>query len=78
MSLRRSFHLSYVNGWADLEYMRQLQCCGYFDTTDLVEIGGFCANQTFVDTTINSTEAFCVGPITSFADMTLNNVFRYV
>lgn len=54
-----------------------MQCCGYFNTTDLVEIGGFCADQTFVDTTVNSTGAFCVGPITNFADMTMNNIFRY-
>lgn len=58
----------------------QLRCCGYFNGTDLAEIGGnFCQNQTFISTLAsNATSNFCVTPITSFADMTLNNVFTTV
>jgi len=57
----------------------KLQCCGYFNSTDLVEIGGaFCVDQTFVDVTNNATSNFCVTPITAFADMTLNNIFSTV
>jgi len=56
-----------------------LKCCGYFNSTDLVEIGGnFCANQTFVSVTNNATGNFCVGPITAFADKTLNNIFSTI
>jgi len=57
----------------------KLSCCGYFNSTDLVEIGGnFCQNQTFVEVTNNATGNFCVTPITAFADMTLNNIFSTI
>ncbi|KLO14897.1 tetraspanin Pls1 family [Schizopora paradoxa] len=57
----------------------QLKCCGYFNSSDLSEVGGtFCANQTFIDVTNNATENFCVTPITAFADMTLNNIFSTI
>jgi len=57
----------------------KLKCCGYFNSSDLVEIGGsFCANQTFVTTTNNATGNFCVGPITSFADTLLNDMFTMI
>ncbi|KDQ60601.1 hypothetical protein JAAARDRAFT_554762 [Jaapia argillacea MUCL 33604] len=62
-----------------------LQCCGYFNGTDLLELGGnFCQNQTFVDSFLkldNTTGDFtgaCVTPITAFADSTLNDVFTTV
>jgi hypothetical protein len=58
----------------------QFQCCGYFNAQDLIVIGGnFCQNQTFanaLDTTVLSN--FCVTPITSFADNSLNYAFSYV
>jgi len=57
----------------------ELKCCGYFTSSDIVTIGGnFCANQTFVETTNNATGNFCVGPITSFADNALNNIFSTI
>jgi len=52
----------------------KLNCCGYFDFTDLVEFGGICSDEQAV-ATINQT---CVDPITNFADTTLNNVFTTV
>jgi hypothetical protein len=58
----------------------RLKCCGYFNATDLPEVGGtFCQTQDFISG-LNSTVItnFCVTPITSFADMTLNNVFTTV
>lgn len=58
----------------------QLQCCGYFNASDLVQFGGsFCQNSTFVNslnTTVTSN--FCVTPITHHVDVSLNNVFSYV
>jgi len=57
----------------------KLQCCGYFNSTDLVEIGGtFCADSNFVSVTNNATGNFCVTPITAFADYALNNTFSSI
>ena len=62
----------------------QFQCCGYFSPNDTSALtyGGFCANQTFIDTQLvnpNDTDAHrCVRPITAFTDFTLNNIFTYV
>ncbi|EIN07704.1 tetraspanin Pls1 family [Punctularia strigosozonata HHB-11173 SS5] len=56
-----------------------LKCCGYFNSTDLAVVGGnFCANETFVTVTNNATGNFCVGPITAFADVSLNNTFSTI
>jgi hypothetical protein len=53
----------------------QFQCCGYFSSSDFAEVGGkFCANSTFVQ----NVTSFCVGPVTSFADTSLNDVFTTV
>jgi len=50
-------------------------CCGYFNGTDLVEIGGtFCANSTFA----SQTQSFCWSPITNAADTTLNPIFSTI
>jgi hypothetical protein len=61
----------------------QLKCCGYFNQTDLIEFGGnhctapdFVQSQDFLNQD-NSTK-FCVGPITKFADVSLNNAFTSV
>jgi len=55
----------------------QFSCCGYFNASDLIEIGGsFCQNSTFansLNTTVTSN--FCVTPITKAADTSLNQVF---
>jgi hypothetical protein len=60
----------------------QLQCCGYFNGTDLPEIGGtFCTSQQVIDALPVDKETmtnFCVTPITKFADSTLNNIFTTV
>jgi len=64
---------------ATIEAMQNtLQCCGYFNSSDLVVIGGFCVNETFVTTTINNTQNFCVTPLTAASDFTLNNIFTSV
>lgn len=53
----------------------QLKCCGYFNSTDLAETGGqFCVDDNF----IKNVTSFCVDPITSFADSSLNTVFTTV
>jgi len=51
------------------------QCCGYFfaNETQNVVYAGFCSNMA---TAMNSTA--CVGPITSFGDYALNNIFTSV
>jgi len=51
----------------------KLSCCGYFNSTDLGTIGGFCSDATFA---ANATP--CVGPITEYADYALNNVFTTI
>ncbi|KIM48991.1 hypothetical protein M413DRAFT_438153 [Hebeloma cylindrosporum] len=57
----------------------QFKCCGYFNGTDLAEIGGFCQSQDFVNKLDPSvTTNFCVTPVTGFADVTLNNIFTTV
>ncbi|KAI5124082.1 hypothetical protein M0805_003909 [Coniferiporia weirii] len=57
----------------------KLQCCGYFNSSDLAVVGGsFCANQTFVSVTNNATGNFCVTPITKYADYALNNIFTSI
>jgi len=60
----------------------QLKCCGYFNGTDFAEIGGsFCRSAEVIAAlpVDKETEAsFCVSHITSFADMTLNNIFTTV
>jgi hypothetical protein len=51
------------------------KCCGYYNGTDLVEMGGtFCADPNFVA----QTNSFCVAPITLKADDTLNPIFSTV
>ncbi|KAF8630422.1 hypothetical protein AX15_002970 [Amanita polypyramis BW_CC] len=55
----------------------KLKCCGYFNGSDGVVIGGaFCASQDFVNN-LNPTVAsnFCVTPITKFANSTLDAIF---
>lgn len=59
----------------------QLQCCGYFNGTDVAEIGGtFCTSAEVVAALPNDIAAknFCVTPITAAADTTLNAVFTTV
>jgi len=62
-----------------LELQNKFKCCGYFNGSDTVEIGGYCSSPNFA-AGLNETvlSNFCVTPITSFADMTLNNVFTTV
>jgi len=74
---RANFHVVFAAQTPAIQSAIQdkLQCCGYFNSTDLLQIGGsFCQNQTFANT-LNSP---CVGPITAFADMTLNNIFTTI
>jgi len=78
---RNNFFLAYQSQTPDviIAIQDKLKCCGYFNSSDIVQIGGqFCANQTFVQQTNNATGNFCVGPITEHADVTLNNTFSTV
>jgi len=48
----------------------KFSCCGYFDTSEGVVNAGFCQDPTF-----SATQQSCVGPLTDYADYTLNNIF---
>jgi len=56
----------------------RFKCCGYFDASDAVIGGSFCQNSTFVQTIVTNTSNFCVGPITGFADTSLDTTFTTV
>jgi len=79
---RNNFHIRWQEASRDtrIKLQDQLKCCGYFNGTDLAEVGGsFCQSQEFVaglNTSILT--SFCVQPITGYADMTLNNVFTTI
>jgi hypothetical protein len=79
---RNNFHVRWQEITRDKRIILQdqLKCCGYFNGTDLAEIGGnFCQSQEFVaglNTSIPTN--FCVQPLTDYADMTLNNVFTTI
>lgn len=79
---RANFHQVFSEQSEDQRVLIQnaLQCCGYFNISDfaVVRDGSFCANQTFLETTINSTSNFCVTPLTAKADYTLNNIFTSI
>ena len=65
---------SLIGAYGILNPALQFSCCGYFfpNETTIVHTG-FCSNATILNTT-----ATCVGPITHFADVTLNEIFRCV
>lgn len=79
---RDNFHEYWVHAshQTRLSLQDQLKCCGYFNGTDSAELGGsFCQTQDIISNlNPNVTANFCVSPITSFADRTLNNVFTTV
>jgi hypothetical protein len=76
---RNEFHVQYANlqPAQRITIQDQFSCCGYFNASDLIQIGGnFCQNSTFanaLNTTVSSN--FCVSPVTEFADVSLNHVF---
>lgn len=74
---RNSYHIvfSQQSVQNQIAIQDKLKCCGYFNTSDLLQIGGnTCTSQAASDQ-LNTT---CVGPITGFADMTLNDIFTTV
>jgi len=76
---RAEYHVKYAHLQPSQRIAAQdmFSCCGYFNASDLVEIGGsFCQNSTFVNS-LNATNAnnFCVTPITHHVDVSLNDVF---
>ncbi|KAH9981477.1 tetraspanin Pls1 family [Lactifluus volemus] len=79
LNWRAEFHTLYANLQPSQRVTIQdmFSCCGYFNSTDLIVIGGnFCQNQTFANA-LNTTvlNNFCVSPITHFADVSLNDAF---
>jgi len=79
---RANFHVMWAEATPAVRITIQdrFKCCGYFNGTDLAEVGGsFCTSTDFINN-LNSTitSNFCVTPLTGFADVTLNNVFTTV
>jgi len=81
LTMRAGYHevLSQLSQTPDgnatiLAVQNTLQCCGYFNSSDLLVVGGFCVNETFANTTGNP----CVTPLTAASDFTLNNIFTSV
>jgi hypothetical protein len=56
----------------------ELHCCGYYGVSDAQIGGAYCQNKTFVQTTVANQSNFCVGPITAFADRSLNLTFTTI
>lgn len=79
---RANFHVLWAKASPETRIILQdqLKCCGYFNGTDLAEVGGdLCQTQDFINgLAANISSNFCVTPITAFADMTLNNAFTTV
>jgi hypothetical protein len=76
---RAEFHVRYAKLQPSqrITIQDKFSCCGYFNSTDLIEIGGsFCQNSTFANS-LNTTvlSNFCVSPITQQFDASLNEVF---
>jgi len=76
---RSEFHALYAKMQPSqrITIQDKFSCCGYFNASDLLEIGGsFCQNSTFANS-LNTTVAsnFCVSPVTKDADTSLNEVF---
>jgi len=72
-----NFHKAYSEQTpaARIAIQDMFHCCGYFNNTDLVEVGGtFCANSTFV----SQSNSLCWSPITSKADSTLDPIFTTI
>jgi len=80
LTYRAGYHevLAQASNETILGLQNALQCCGYFNVSDLLVIGGFCASETFVTTTINQTQNFCVTALTNDAEFTLNNIFTSI
>jgi len=63
----------------------KFSCCGYFNASDIAEVGGTFCTQTQVDflnaldlANDDNAHFFCVKPVTAFADVTLENVFSAI
>jgi len=74
---RNNFHLAFQDTTSAnrIAIQDKFKCCGYFNTTDLLEIGGNSCSSQQAAQTLNST---CVLPITNFADVTLNDIFTTI
>jgi len=78
---RADFHPIYaaLTSAQRIQIQDMYSCCGYFNNTDLVEIGGkFCTSSAVVaalNQTILGDPFQCVTPITDYADFALNNAF---
>jgi len=72
---RANFHLVFqdIDDTTRQKVQDALSCCGYFNSTDLGVIAGFCSDPTFA-----AAQTPCVGPVTAYADYTLNNIFTTI
>ncbi|KAH9925255.1 tetraspanin [Fomitopsis serialis] len=62
-----------------LAVQNKFSCCGYFMPNDTTAaIGGFCANQTFIDSLVNATattQNACIAELTGYGEPMLNQIF---
>jgi len=74
---RNNYHAVFSQQSAQYQVAIQdmLKCCGYFNSSDLVQIGGSLCTSQAASNQLNNP---CVGPITNFADTTLNDIFTTV
>jgi len=74
---RNNYHKAFQDTTAQnrIAIQDKFHCCGYFNTTDLLEVGGNTCSSQQAAQSLNST---CVTPITGFADVTLNDIFTTV
>jgi len=76
---RAEFHARYAELQPSqrITIQDQFSCCGYYNASDLIEIGGrFCQSSTFANA-LNTTAPtnFCISHITEQVDSSLNSVF---
>lgn len=79
---RNEFHTKWTALSANdrITLQDKFHCCGYFNASDVVEVGGaFCTSQDFANSlNVNVTTNFCVTPVTAFTDYALENTFTTV
>jgi len=81
-----NFHAIYAETSRENRIVVQdmFKCCGYFNSSDLIEFGGaFCTSPAFLESPEflrpnQTSNQFCVSPITAFADVSLMDAFTTV
>lgn len=77
---RNEFHVKWLSLPDNdrLTLQDEFKCCGYFDLSDAVTGGVHCTTEFLPTINVTDTTNFCVGPITTATDYTLENTFTTV